>query len=74
MGRSKHMGVGAEGWNGGAVGLGVTTGYPALHVAQQQVLIPDPQEEILTPNLPLRLQIPQPPHAIVHAAQLPLQA
>ena len=49
-------------------------GYPALHVAQQQFVPADPQEDVLTPHLPLRLQLPQPPHAVLRAAQLPLQA
>ena len=65
-------GVGSGG--GGCCGPGVAMGYPALHVAQQQFVPADPQEDVLTPHLPLRLQLPQPPHAVLRAAQLPLQA
>ena len=68
-------GVGSGGGGGGGCcGSGVAMGYPALHVAQQQFVPADPQEDVLTPHLPLRLQLPQPPHAVLRAAQLPLQA
>lgn len=50
-------GVGSGGR--GCCGPGVAMGYPALHVAQQQFVPADPQEDVLTPHLPLRLQLPQ---------------
>ena len=68
------IGTRGVGSGGGCCGSGVAMGYPALHVAQQQFVPADPQEDVLTPHLPLRLQLPQPPHAVLRAAQLPLQA
>lgn len=47
--------------------------YLALHVPQHQVLVPDVQDEVLSPDASLGVQQLEPRQAVLGAAQVPLQ-
>lgn len=48
-------------------------GYLALHIPQHQLLVPDVQDDVLSPDFALGVQQLEPCQTVLGAAQVPLQ-